>query len=78
MGKLDGKVALVTGGAMGMGAADAAILASEGATVVVTDVDEKDGNAVAASIGCAAQVSGANHRHGVPREAMAELCEATR
>ncbi|GAA3737112.1 glucose 1-dehydrogenase [Leifsonia bigeumensis] len=51
MGKLDGKVALITGGAMGMGAADAALLASEGATVVVTDVDEKDGNAVAASIG---------------------------
>ncbi|MBX3092602.1 MAG: SDR family oxidoreductase [Cryobacterium sp.] len=51
MGKLDGKVAIVTGAAMGMGAADAAILASEGATVIVADVSENEGRAVAESIG---------------------------
>lgn len=51
MGKLDGKIALVTGGALGMGAADATILASEGATVVVTDVLDTEGAAVAESIG---------------------------
>ncbi len=51
MGKLDGKVAIVTGAAMGMGAADAEILASEGATVIVADVQEQDGTAVAKKIG---------------------------
>lgn len=51
MGKLDGKVAIVTGAAMGMGAADAEILASEGAIVIVTDVDEKDGTAIATKVG---------------------------
>lgn len=51
MGKLDGKVALVTGASQGMGAADAAILAAEGATVIVADVLEKEGKAVAESIG---------------------------
>ena len=51
MGKLDGKVALVTGGSQGMGAADAAILAAEGATVIVADVLEMEGLSVAESIG---------------------------
>ncbi len=40
MGKLDGKVAIVTGAASGMGRATAALLASEGAKVVVADVDD--------------------------------------
>ena len=40
MGKLDGKVAIVTGAASGMGRATAALLASEGAKVVVADIDE--------------------------------------
>ncbi len=51
MGKLDGKVAIVTGGAMGIGAADAAILASEGAHVIVADVVEAEGKAIAEAIG---------------------------
>lgn len=51
MGKLDGKVAIVTGAAMGMGAAEAEILAQEGATVIVADIDEKDGAAVAKKVG---------------------------
>lgn len=51
MGKLDGKVAIVTGGAMGMGAADAAILASEGAHVIVADIVDAEGRAVAEAIG---------------------------
>ena len=38
MGKLDGKVALVTGAARGQGAAEAALFADEGATVFITDV----------------------------------------
>src|SRR5438876_4395680 len=40
MGRLDGKIAIVTGGGQGIGQAIARKLAAEGATVVVTDVDE--------------------------------------
>src|SRR5438552_8916448 len=48
--RLDGKVALITGGASGMGRSEATIFAREGARVVVGDVLEADGNQVAAAI----------------------------
>ena len=51
MGRVEGKVAIVTGAASGMGRADAILLASEGARVVVADLNEADGRAVAADIG---------------------------
>ncbi|MDX1736048.1 MAG: glucose 1-dehydrogenase [Halioglobus sp.] len=51
MGRVEGKVAIVTGAASGMGRADALLLAAEGAKVVVTDLNETDGRAVAESIG---------------------------
>ncbi len=43
MGRLDGKVAIVTGGAGGMGRATALLFAREGAAVVVGDVDDAGG-----------------------------------
>jgi len=43
MGQVDGKVAIVTGGASGIGAVCAATLAREGAKVVVTDLDDTGG-----------------------------------
>src|ERR1700747_1791374 len=43
MGQVDGKVAIVTGGASGIGGACAATLAREGAKVVVTDLDDAGG-----------------------------------
>lgn len=54
MGRVQGKVAIVTGGASGMGKADAILLAREGASVVVADLNETDGQAVADAIGEAA------------------------
>ena len=54
MGKLDGKVAIVTGAAQGMGAAHARVLAAEGAKVVLTDLQEAEGKELAKSIGDAA------------------------
>ncbi len=46
MGRVEGKVAIVTGGASGIGRAAAERLAEEGAAVAVCDVDEKSGKAV--------------------------------
>lgn len=51
MGKLDGRIALVTGGSMGMGAADAKLLAEEGARVIVAEIADVAGQALAESIG---------------------------
>jgi NAD(P)-dependent dehydrogenase (short-subunit alcohol dehydrogenase family) len=43
MGALDGRVALVTGGSVGIGRASALIFAREGARVVVADIDDANG-----------------------------------
>lgn len=51
MGRVEGKVALVTGAAQGLGRADAERLANEGATVVLTDVNDELGQATADAIG---------------------------
>ena len=53
--RLQGKVALVTGGASGMGKSEATIFAREGARVVVADVLEAEGKGVAQAIGDAAR-----------------------
>lgn len=46
MGRMEGKAVLVTGGAQGMGRSHSMLLASEGARVAVTDIDEAAGQAV--------------------------------
>ena len=53
MGRVSGKVALVTGGAQGMGKAHSLLLAREGAKVVVTDVSETAGQATVDEINAA-------------------------
>ena len=50
MGQVQGKVALITGAAAGIGAACAEALAAEGARVVLTDLDDARGEALAAKL----------------------------
>ncbi|MEC7827081.1 MAG: glucose 1-dehydrogenase [Actinomycetota bacterium] len=51
MNRLDGKVAVITGAASGMGAATARLFASEGARVLVTDMDDEKGQNIAEELG---------------------------
>ncbi len=51
MGRVEGKVALITGGASGIGRACAETLSREGASVVVTDVQDDKGGRLAAELG---------------------------
>jgi len=51
MGRLAGKTAIITGAARGMGAATARVFAQEGAQLILTDVLEAEGQALAAELG---------------------------
>lgn len=51
MGRLSGKVAIVTGASQGMGAAHATLFVKEGAKVILTDVNEAAGAKLAAELG---------------------------
>jgi NAD(P)-dependent dehydrogenase (short-subunit alcohol dehydrogenase family) len=67
-GRLNGKKALVTGGAQGLGAAIAARLAAEGALVLVTDINEAGAAEVAAAIDAQHANTAWSLRHDVTSE----------
>ena len=52
MDRLKGKVAIITGASMGLGEADARLFVAEGADVIITDVADKQGHALADELGC--------------------------
>jgi len=66
MNRLQGKVALVTGGASGIGLAAAVALAQEGASVVVTDVDLAGAESAAGALG--GRALGLRHDAGDERD----------
>ena len=75
MGRLDGKVAVITGAASGIGAATAELFVAEGARVVIGDIQDEVGEKVAGELG-----ANARFRHcNVAREAdvAALVAEAT-
>ncbi|MEI9996052.1 MAG: SDR family oxidoreductase [Rhizomicrobium sp.] len=67
-GRVHGKIALITGGAQGLGEATARMLAREGARVAVTDVNVAGAEAVAASINAARAGAAIALKHDVTSE----------
>jgi NAD(P)-dependent dehydrogenase (short-subunit alcohol dehydrogenase family) len=55
VGQLDGKIGIITGGASGIGAACARVLAREGAKLVLTDLDDAAGRRLAEQLGAVYQ-----------------------
>ena len=67
MGKLDNKIAIVTGAGQGIGRGIATKLAAEGATVVVTDINETTAKDTAAEIGGVGLAADVTSRESVER-----------
>lgn len=68
MGRVQGKVAIVTGGAQGLGRADCEALVREGAKVVVTDIKIAEGEALVAELNARSPGSALFMQHDVRDE----------
>ena len=77
MGQVGSKVAIVTGGASGIGAACATTLAREGAKVVVTDLDDAGGRDVVHKISSSGGEAVFLHQDVTLEETWSEIIEAT-
>jgi NAD(P)-dependent dehydrogenase (short-subunit alcohol dehydrogenase family) len=77
MGRVEGKVAIVTGGASGIGAACAETLAREGAKVVLTDLDGTGGEALAERLRAAGHQARFLHQDVVDEGRWAEVVAET-
>ncbi len=74
MGRLDGKVALLTGGASGLGKATGELMAAEGATVVLSDLQTVAGETVAATIRDAGSACEFKHHDTTVEEHWDRIC----
>lgn len=70
MGRLDGRVAVITGGASGMGEATARLFVREGARIVICDLQDDKGQEVAASLGADCAYVHADVSHGEDAQAV--------
>jgi len=73
MGKVEGKVALVTGGASGIGAGCVLRMAEEGASVVITDVQDAKGEEVALAVAKAGGKARYLHHDTTSEDAWVEI-----
>ncbi len=72
MSRLQGKVAIITGAAKGLGEADARMFVREGARVILTDVDRENGARVAAELGDMAEFQYLDVRHDAEWKALVD------
>ena len=75
--RLEGKVAVITGGASGLGEASARLFASEGANVVIADLNTSRGLQVASEIGDAARFVETDVRFGEDVQGMFAVADET-
>lgn len=69
MNKLDGKTAVITGGASGIGEATTRLFIKEGANVLIADIDDQKGAALAEELG---QSAAYKHTNAIDEEAVAQ------